>query len=804
MDKQYKPELIEPKWQKYWEDHESFKIGEPSDQKKFFGLVEFPYPSGVGLHVGHVRAYTSLEVISRKRRMEGYNVLFPIGWDAFGLPTENYAIQTGEHPRVVTDRNIAVFTQQLKRIGYSFDWDCEIDTTKPDYYKWTQWIFLQLYKHGLAYRDRTYVNFCTGCKVVLSNEDFREGRCDRCGSEVVQMEKDVWFLKIREYAEKLLEGLDEVDYLPRIRLEQENWIGKSVGAEVDFKIKDSDEKLRVFTTRPDTLFGATFMVIAPEHPLIESDKERITNMDAVHQYQEDARKKTEFERVQLAKDKTGVRLEGISAVNPATGDEIPIFIADYVMMGYGTGAIMAVPAHDTRDYEFAQKFGLPITEVIKGGDITKEAYTDTAAGEMVNSGFLNGMEVKEAIPAMIARLEKDGLGEKTINYKMKDWAFNRQRYWGEPFPIIYCDDCGIVPVPEEDLPVLLPKVQHYETTDTGESPLAGIPEFYETTCPICGKPARRETDTMPQWAGSSWYYMRYFDNKNNDAVASQEKLKYWLPVDWYNGGMEHVTRHLLYSRFWHRFLYDIGVVPTKEPYKKRTMQGLILGSDGEKMSKSKGNVVNPNDIIDRYGADTLRTYTLFIGDYEKPAPWSENGVKGSRRFLDRIYKLTDMLSDGEGYSKELESAIHKTIKKVGADYEDMKFNTAIAALMSLLNDFYKQGSVTRSEFGDFLRLLYPVAPHITEELWHQLGHDKTIDESGWPVYDEAKTVDDVVKMAVQINGKVRGVISLPVGADQEQAEALAMQDEHIRSYTDGKTIVKKIYRPGKIFNIVVK
>lgn len=804
MDKQYKPELIEPKWQKYWEDHESFKIGEPSDQKKFFGLVEFPYPSGVGLHVGHVRAYTSLEVISRKRRMEGYNVLFPIGWDAFGLPTENYAIQTGEHPRVVTDRNIAVFTQQLKRIGYSFDWDCEIDTTKPDYYKWTQWIFLQLYKHGLAYRDRTYVNFCTGCKVVLSNEDFREGRCDRCGSEVVQMEKDVWFLKIREYAEKLLEGLDEVDYLPRIRLEQENWIGKSVGAEVDFKITDSDEKLRVFTTRPDTLFGATFMVIAPEHPLIESDKERITNMDAVHQYQEDARKKTEFERVQLAKDKTGVRLEGISAVNPATGDEIPIFIADYVMMGYGTGAIMAVPAHDTRDYEFAQKFGLPITEVIKGGDITKEAYTDTAAGEMVNSGFLNGMEVKEAIPAMIARLEKDGLGEKTINYKMKDWAFNRQRYWGEPFPIIYCDDCGIVPVPEEDLPVLLPKVQHYETTDTGESPLAGIPEFYETTCPICGKPARRETDTMPQWAGSSWYYMRYFDNKNNDAVASQEKLKYWLPVDWYNGGMEHVTRHLLYSRFWHRFLYDIGVVPTKEPYKKRTMQGLILGSDGEKMSKSKGNVVNPNDIIDRYGADTLRTYTLFIGDYEKPAPWSENGVKGSRRFLDRIYKLTDMLSDGEGYSKELESAMHKTIKKVGADYEDMKFNTAIAALMSLLNDFYKQGSVTRSEFGDFLRLLYPVAPHITEELWHQLGHDKTIDESGWPVYDEAKTVDDVVKMAVQINGKVRGVISLPVGADQEQAEALAMQDEHIRSYTDGKTIVKKIYRPGKIFNIVVK
>lgn len=800
----YNHTAIEKKWQKEWEEDRVFPIEEKSDKPKFYGLVEYPYPSGVGLHVGHVRAYTSLEVISRKRRMQGYNVLFPIGWDAFGLPTENYAIKTGRHPRDVTDENIKVFTQQLKAIGYSFDWDCEIDTTDPNYYKWTQWIFLQLFKHGLAYRDRTYVNFCSGCKVVLANEDFRDGKCDRCGSEVVQLEKDVWFLKIREYAEKLLKGLDDVDYLPRIRLEQENWIGKSTGAEVDFDIAGYDKKLRVFTTRPDTLFGATFMVIAPEHPLIEELAGDITNMDAVTDYQEAAKRKTEFERVQLAKDKTGVRIEGITAINPATEKEIPIFIADYVMMGYGTGAIMAVPAHDTRDWDFAKKFDLPIIEVIRGGNIEEAAYTDTSSGEMVNSGFLDGMEVKSAITAMISHLEKGGRGKKTINYKMKDWAFNRQRYWGEPIPIIHCPHCGMVPVPEEELPLELPMVESYEPTDTGESPLAAMTDWVNTTCPVCGGPAKRETDTMPQWAGSSWYFLRYFDNKNADALADPEKMKYWLPVDWYNGGMEHVTRHLLYSRFWHQFLYDIGVVPTKEPYKKRTAQGLILGSDGEKMSKSKGNVVNPNDIIDEFGADTLRTYVMFIGDYEKAAPWSENGTKGCRRFLERVWKLQEILVDGEEYSPALETAMHKTIKKVDGDYEEMKYNTAIAALMSLLNDFNKEGKVTKAEFRTYLQLLYPVAPHMTEELWEMAGFEGYLHASEWPVYDDAKTVDAVIEMAVQINGKVRGKITLPVAADAEEAKAIALANENIQNYVEGKNIVKEIYIPGKIFNIVVK
>lgn len=800
----YNHTAIEKKWQKEWEEDRVFAIEEKSDKPKFYGLVEYPYPSGVGLHVGHVRAYTSLEVISRKRRMQGYNVLFPIGWDAFGLPTENYAIKTGRHPRDVTDENIKVFTQQLKAIGYSFDWDCEIDTTDPNYYKWTQWIFLQLFKHGLAYRDRTYVNFCSGCKVVLANEDFRDGKCDRCGSEVVQLEKDVWFLKIREYAEKLLKGLDDVDYLPRIRLEQENWIGKSTGAEVDFDIAGYDKKLRVFTTRPDTLFGATFMVIAPEHPLIEELAGDITNMDAVTDYQEAAKRKTEFERVQLAKDKTGVRIEGITAINPATEKEIPIFIADYVMMGYGTGAIMAVPAHDTRDWDFAKKFDLPIIEVIRGGNIEEAAYTDTSSGEMVNSGFLDGMEVKPAITAMISHLEKGGRGKKTINYKMKDWAFNRQRYWGEPIPIIHCPHCGMVPVPEEELPLELPMVESYEPTDTGESPLAAMTDWVNTTCPVCGGPAKRETDTMPQWAGSSWYFLRYFDNKNADALADPEKMKYWLPVDWYNGGMEHVTRHLLYSRFWHQFLYDIGVVPTKEPYKKRTAQGLILGSDGEKMSKSKGNVVNPNDIIDEFGADTLRTYVMFIGDYEKAAPWSENGTKGCRRFLERVWKLQEILVDGEEYSPALETAMHKTIKKVDGDYEEMKYNTAIAALMSLLNDFNKEGKVTKAEFRTYLQLLYPVAPHMTEELWEMAGFEGYLHASEWPVYDDAKTVDAVIEMAVQINGKVRGKITLPVAADADEAKAIALANENIQNYVEGKNIVKEIYIPGKIFNIVVK
>ncbi|MBC3797466.1 leucine--tRNA ligase [Acetobacterium tundrae] len=800
----YDHKKIEEYWQKYWEANDTFRTEDNSKKEKFYGLVEFPYPSGVGLHVGHVRAYTSLEVIARKRRLEGFNVLFPIGWDAFGLPTENYAIKTGRHPREVTDENIAVFTDQLKRIGYSFDWSKEIDTTDPKYYKWTQWIFLQLFKHGLAFRDRTYVNFCNGCKVVLANEDFRDGKCDRCGSEVVQMEKDVWFLKIRNYAERLLDGLDEVDYLPRIRLEQENWIGKSVGAEVEFAIAGHDKVLRVFTTRPDTLFGATFMVIAPEHPLIQELAEEITNMNELVDYQDKAKRKTEFERVQLAKDKTGVRIQGVQAINPVTHTEIPIFLADYVMMGYGTGAIMAVPGHDNRDWEFAKKFDLPIIEVIKGGDVTEAAYTNTDSGEMVNSGFLNCLEVKDAIKKTIEYLEKENLGKKTINYKMKDWAFNRQRYWGEPIPIIHCPKCGMVPVPENELPLELPIVESYEPTDNGKSPLANIPEWYETTCPVCGGPAERETDTMPQWAGSSWYFLRYFDNENDEAFASEEKMKYWLPVDWYNGGMEHVTRHLLYSRFWHQFLYDIGCVPTREPYAKRTAQGLILGNDGDKMSKSKGNVVNPNEIIDAFGADTLRTYILFIGDYEKSAPWSDNGAKGCRRFLDRVWKLQDMVSEEEGYGKVLETAIHKTIKKVNNDYEEMKYNTAIAALMTLLNDFNKEGIITKAGLKTFILLLYPVAPHITSEIWQNMKMGGTLDEAAWPQYDESKTVDNVIEMAVQINGKVRGTITLPVDADTETAREIALNQENILAYTQGKNIVKEIYVPGKIFNIVVK
>ena len=800
----YEHKRIEEQWQKYWEENETFRTEENSSKEKFYGLVEFPYPSGVGLHVGHVRAYTSLEVIARKRRMEGFNVLFPIGWDAFGLPTENYAIQTGRHPREVTDENIAVFTNQLKRIGYAFDWDKEIDTTDPKYYKWTQWIFLQLFKHGLAFRDRTYVNFCNGCKVVLSNEDFRDGKCDRCGSEVVQMEKDVWFLKIKNYAEELLKGLDDVNYLPRIRLEQENWIGKSVGAEVDFTIAGYDKALRVFTTRPDTLFGATFMVIAPEHPLISDLSESITNLTELVAYQEQAKRKTEFERVQLAKDKTGVRILGIQAINPVTNTEIPIFIADYVMMGYGTGAIMAVPGHDTRDWDFAKKFDLPIIEVIKGGDVTEAAYTNTDSGEMVNSGFLNGMEVKDAIQKTIDFLEQEKLGKRTINYKMKDWAFNRQRYWGEPIPIVHCPKCGMVPVPEDQLPLELPVVESYTPTDTGKSPLSNIPEWYETTCPECGGPAERETDTMPQWAGSSWYFLRYFDNKNDEAFASPEKLKYWMPVDWYNGGMEHVTRHLLYSRFWHQFLFDIGCVPVREPYAKRTAQGLILGNDGEKMSKSKGNVVNPNVIIEEYGADTLRTYIMFIGDYEKSAPWSDNGAKGCRRFLDRVWKLQEMVSDETGYGKDLESTIHKTIKKVNDDYEEMKYNTAIAALMTLLNEFNRIGSITKDAFRTFLQLLYPVAPHISSEIWQNLKMGGTLDDAAWPQYEDAKTVDNVIEMAVQINGKVRGTITIPVAADKDEAKAIALAQENIVAYTQGKTIIKEIYVPGKIFNIVVK
>ncbi|MFA9373065.1 MAG: leucine--tRNA ligase [Poseidonibacter sp.] len=802
--KSYNPHSIEKKWQEIWEKNETFKAQDNSEKKKFYGLVEFPYPSGVGLHVGHIRAYTSLEVISRKRRLEGFNVLFPIGWDAFGLPTENYAMQTGKHPRKVTDENIKVFTAQLKAAGYSFDWTRTVDTTDPNYYKWTQWIFVQLFKHGLAFKDKTYVNFCNKCKVVLANEESQNGVCDRCGSEVVQMEKDVWFLKIREYADKLLEGLNEVNFLSRIKLEQENWIGRSYGAEVDFKFKDIEENLRVFTTRPDTLYGVTFMVISPEHPLLEKYADRIENIDEIHEYQEMSKKKTEFERVQLAKDKTGVEIKGLSVINTVSGEVVPVWVADYVMMGYGTGAIMGVPAHDTRDWEFAKKFNIPIIEVIAGGNIEEEAFTDVEDGVMVNSGMLNGMRVKEAIAKITDFLLENKLGERKTNYKMKDWAFNRQRYWGEPIPIIHCPHCGMVPVPEDELPLLLPDVEDYQPTETGESPLANIEEWVNVKCPVCGEDAKRETDTMPQWAGSSWYFLRYMDPNNHDALASQKNLNYWGPIDWYNGGMEHVTRHLIYSRFWHRFLYDIGAVPFPEPYAKRTAQGLILGGDGEKMSKSRGNVVNPNDIIDEFGADTLRAYIMFIGDYEKYAIWNDASVKGCKRFLDRAWKMQDMLTDEKGYSQKHLTLMHKTIKKVSEDYEAMKFNTAIATMMSFVNEIFNDGFTTKDELKTFITLLNPVAPHITEEIWQEQNYGGMLNQASWPEWNEDKTIDEIVELPVQISGKVRGKITLSNDADVETARKLATEDENISKYIEGKTIVKEIYVPGKIFNIVVK
>ncbi|MFA6984482.1 MAG: leucine--tRNA ligase [Sedimentibacter sp.] len=802
--KSYNPQVIEKKWQELWRKNETFKAKDNTDQKKFYGLVEFPYPSGVGLHVGHIRAYTSLEVISRKRRLEGYNVLFPIGWDAFGLPTENYAMQTGKHPRKVTDDNIKVFTAQLNAAGYSFDWSRSVDTTDPEYYKWTQWIFVQLFKHGLAYKDKTYVNFCNSCKVVLANEDSQNGICDRCGSQVVQMEKDVWFLKIRDYADKLLDGLNEVNYLPRIRLEQENWIGRSYGAEVDFKLKDTEDNLRVFTTRPDTLYGVTFMVMAPEHPFIKKYENIIGNMDEIKEYQEESKKKTEFERVQLAKGKTGAEIKGLTAINPVNGEEVPIWIADYVMMGYGTGAIMGVPGHDQRDWDFAKKYNIPIIEVIGGGNVEEEAFTDVEDGILVNSGMINGLRVKDAIQKITDYLVENNYGERKVNYKMKDWAFNRQRYWGEPIPIIHCPHCGMVPVPEDELPLLLPEVEDYHPADTGESPLANIPEWVNVKCPVCGEDARRETDTMPQWAGSSWYFLRYIDPHNNEAIASKEKFDYWGPIDWYNGGMEHVTRHLIYSRFWHRFLYDIGAVTFKEPYAKRTAQGLILGSDGEKMSKSRGNVVNPNDIIDEYGADTLRTYIMFIGDYEKYAIWNDASVKGCKRFLDRTWKMQEMVNEEKGYSQKHLTLMHKTIKKVSEDYEAMKFNTAIAAMMSFVNEIYNDSSITKDELKAFITLLNPVAPHIAEEIWQEQGFEGMLNQTEWPTWDEEKTVDDVIELPVQISGKVRGKIEISKDADVNTARELAEADENILKYLKGKTTVKEIYVPGKIFNIVVK
>ena len=793
---------IEEKWQKYWDEHDTFKASDDYSKKKFYGLVEFPYPSGHGMHVGHIKAYSGLEVVSRKRRMEGYNVLFPIGFDAYGLPTENTAIKENIHPRIVTDRNIEKFTNQLRTVGFSFDWSRVVDTTDESYYKWTQWIFLKMFENGLVFRDKTSVNYCPSCKVVLSNEDSQGGKCDVCHSDIIQKTKEVWYLRITEYADKLLQGLEEVDYLPNVKLQQQNWIGKSTGAFVDFKIKEQDEKLRIYTTRPDTLYGVTFMVIAPEHPIIQKYRNSIANIQALDDYKAECAKKSEFERTQLVKDKTGVRIEGLTGINPITGKEIPIYISDYVMMGYGTGAIMAVPAHDTRDYDFAKKFGIDIIEVIKGGDISKEAYT--GEGELINSGELNGLSnKKDAINKALEILEKLDCGEKGVQYKMKDWAFNRQRYWGEPIPIVHCDSCGMVAVPYEELPLRLPEVENFEPGTDGESPLAKIDSFVKCKCPKCGKDARRKTDTMPQWAGSSWYFLRYCDPHNDNEFASQEALKYWMPVDWYNGGMEHVTRHMIYSRFWHKFLYDLGLVPTSEPYAKRTAQGLILGPDGEKMSKSRGNVIDPNDVVAEYGADVLRLYVLFMGDYEKAAPWSESSIKGCKRFADRVWNLQDMLTEGDDYSDALRSNFHKTIKKVSDDIEAMKFNTAIAALMTLINDIYAAGSINKAELSTFCTLLYPFAPHISEEMYNT-AFGKVLSEQSWVGYDEALCKDDTIEIAVQVNGKLRAKLNIAVDADKDSVIAMAMADEKVKESVDGKNIVKQIYVPNKLVNIVAK
>ena len=795
---------IESKWQEKWEEEGVFHAVDNSDKPKFYGLVEFPYPSGAGMHVGHIKAYSGLEVVSRKRRLQGYNVLFPIGFDAYGLPTENYAIKTGIHPRKVTDMNIKKFTSQLKRVGFSFDWTRVIDTTEEGYYKWTQWIFLKMFENGLAFRDKTLVNYCPSCKVVLSNEDSQGGKCDICHSEVVQKSKDVWYLRITEYADKLLEGLKHVDYLPNIKAQQEHWIGKSRGAFVNFSLKDIPEKLRIYTTRPDTLFGVTFMVIAPEHPIIDKYKDKIRNMDAIVNYRTECSKKTEFERTQLVKDKTGVKIDGLTAINPVNGREIPVYISDYVMMGYGTGAIMAVPAHDDRDYDFAKKFGIDIIEVIKGGNIDEAAYTGD--GEMVNSGFLNGMDnKKDSIKKMIDYLTEKGIGEGGVQYKMKDWAFNRQRYWGEPIPIIYCPKCGMVPVPYDELPLKLPNVENFEPGQDGESPLAKIDSFVNCKCPVCGGDAKRETDTMPQWAGSSWYFLRYVDPHNDKTFADYDKLKYWMPVDWYNGGMEHVTRHLIYSRFWYKFLYDLGVVPYEEPYQKRTAQGLILGPDGVKMSKSRGNVIDPNEVVDVYGADVLRTYVLFMGDYEQAAPWSESSVKGCKRFIDRVFNLQEILTDGDEYSEELMSAMHKTVKKVSEDIEQMKYNTAIAALMTLLNKIYENGKINRAELKTLIILVNPFAPHVTEEMWANCGYGEMLaKDAKWPSFDEAKCVDSTVEIVVQINGKIRARLSVPTDIESDKAIALAKKDEGIAAALEGKNIIKEIYVKGKLVNIVAK
>ena len=793
---------IEPKWQKKWEEQQAFKAVDGSDKPKFYGLVEFPYPSGAGMHVGHIKAYSSIEVLSRKRRMQGYNVLFPIGFDAFGLPTENYAIKTNTHPRVITDQNIEKFTNQLKSVGFSFDWSRVIDTTQEDFYKWTQWIFLKMFENGLVFRDKTLVNYCPSCKVVLSNEDSQGGKCDICHSDVIQKSKDVWYLRITQYADKLLEGLKDVDYPANIKQQQVNWIGKSTGAFVNFAVDGIDETLQIYTTRPDTLFGVTFMVIAPEHPLIDKYADRITNMDEIKAYREECAKKTEFERTQLVKEKTGVCIQGLEGVNPVNGKKIPIYIADYVMMGYGTGAIMAVPAHDQRDYDFAKKIGIDIIQVIKGGDIEKEAYTGD--GEMINSDFLNGYtNKKDSIERMLEELEKKGIGKAGVQYKMKDWAFNRQRYWGEPIPIVHCPKCGDVAVPYEELPLRLPKIEDFQPGEDGQSPLARIESFVNCKCPKCGGDAKRETDTMPQWAGSSWYFLRYVDPHNTEALADRKKMEYWMPVDWYNGGMEHVTRHMIYSRFWHHFLYDMGIVNTPEPYAKRSAQGMILGSDGDKMSKSKGNVVDPLDIVDEYGADALRTYVLFMGDYGAAAPWNDSSVRGCKRFLERVAGLTDIMTE-EPAAKDMEVKIHKAIKKVSSDIEAMKFNTAIACLMTLINEIYAVGKISRDDLVIFIKLLCPFAPHLCEEIWETIGGEGLLSLSQWPEYEESKTVEASVEIGVQVNGKVRGTIVIPNGCAKEEALELAKKDERVASFLEGKTLVKEIYVPNKIVNFVAK
>lgn len=805
MAETYNHKVVEGKWQKVWDDNKAFAATDDYSKPKYYALVEFPYPSGQGLHVGHPRPYTALDIVARKRRMQGYNVLYPMGWDAFGLPTENYAIKNKIHPKEVTKTNVARFKKQLHSLGYSFDWDREINTTDPEYYKWTQWIFLKLFKAGLAYKKEMPINWCTSCKVGLANEEVVNGVCERCGSEVVRKVKSEWMLKITDYADKLIEGLDGVDYIERVKVSQKNWIGRSTGAEVDFSVKGKEDKLRIYTTRCDTLFGVTYMVVSPEHPILDKYKDEISNWSDIEAYREQAAKKSDFERSELAKDKTGVCIDGLTAINPVNGKEIPVYVSDYVLMSYGTGAIMAVPAHDDRDWEFAKKFGLPLIQVVaKDGeevDINEAAFTDVATGVLINSDFLNGLEVKDAKEKMIKFLEEKGIGQAKTNYKLRDWVFSRQRYWGEPIPIVHCDKCGYVPIDESQLPLLLPEVDSYMPTDNGESPLAAMTDWVNTTCPCCGGSAKRETDTMPQWAGSSWYFLRYTDPHNTEALASKEALKYWLPVDWYNGGMEHTTLHLLYSRFWHKFLYDQGVVPTPEPYQKRTSHGMILGENGEKMSKSRGNVVNPDDIVDVYGADTLRTYEMFIGAFDLAASWSEDGVKGCRRFLDRVWKLQDSVTDEKGYSKDMETKMHQVIKKVSNDFENLKYNTAIAAMMALLNDFYKKGSVTADEFKTLLILLNPVAPHITEELWSVKNYGGYVYQQTWPEFDEAKTVESTVEIAVQINGKTKA--TLAIGKEDPKDEVIAKAKEVIADKLTGN-VIKEIYVPGRIVNIVMK